>query len=168
MKAIQEPRPGMDRRTALKAGSSMTVLGLAIAAGLIPAREALAQAAGWNKAAFDTKTLADLVRSLGGSAPSENTGVQFVAPTPEIAENGAVVPVGVTSSLPKTEMIAILVEKNPNILTARFNIVEGADAFVSTRVKMGQTSDVYALVKADGKFYFAKKEIKVTLGGCGG
>jgi sulfur-oxidizing protein SoxY len=65
-------------------------------------------------------------------------------------------------------MIAILVEKNPNILTARFNIVEGADAFVSTRVKMGQTSDVYALVKADGKFYFAKKEIKVTLGGCGG
>ena len=74
MKAIQEPRPGMDRRTALKAGSSMTVLGLAIAAGLIPAREALAQAAGWNKAAFDTKTLADVVRSLGGSAPSENKG----------------------------------------------------------------------------------------------
>jgi sulfur-oxidizing protein SoxY len=74
----------------------------------------------------------------------------------------------VTSSLPKTEMIAILVEKNPNILTARFNIAEGADPFVSTRVKMGQTSDVYALVKADGKFYFAKKEIKVTLGGCGG
>ena len=77
-------------------------------------------------------------------------------------------PITVTSSLPKTESIAILVEKNPNILTANFTIPAGTDPFVSSRVKMGQTSDVYALVKADGKYYYAKKEIKVTIGGCGG
>ncbi|MEO8507797.1 MAG: thiosulfate oxidation carrier protein SoxY, partial [Betaproteobacteria bacterium] len=88
--------------------------------------------------------------------------------TPDIAENGAVVPVGVTSTIPKTESIAILVEKNPNMLVAMFDIPAGTEPSLSTRVKMGQSSNVYALVKADGKYYVASKEIKVTLGGCGG
>jgi sulfur-oxidizing protein SoxY len=79
-----------------------------------------------------------------------------------------VVPVGVQSKIPKTEMIAILVEKNPNSLSASFTIPDGTEATVSTRVKMGQTSNVHAVVKAEGKFYYATKEIKVTLGGCGG
>ena len=78
------------------------------------------------------------------------------------------VPVSVASKLGKTESIAILVEKNPNALSASFDIPGGTEPFVSTRVKMGQTSNVYALVKADGKFFYATKEIKVTLGGCGG
>ena len=78
------------------------------------------------------------------------------------------VPVGVSSSIPKTESIAILVEKNPNMLVAVFDIPAGTDPSISTRMKMGQSSNVYALVKADGKFYVASKEIKVTLGGCGG
>jgi len=79
-----------------------------------------------------------------------------------------VVPIGITSSIPKTESIAILIEKNPNMLAASFDIPAGTDPSVSTRVKMGQSSNVYALVKADGKYYVAAKEIKVTLGGCGG
>ena len=86
----------------------------------------------------------------------------------DIAENGAVVPIGVSSSLPKTESIAILVEKNPNALAGAYELLDGADPEVSMRIKMGQSSDVVALVKADGKFYMTKKEVKVTLGGCGG
>ena len=77
-------------------------------------------------------------------------------------------PITVTSSIPKTESIAILVEKNPNTLAASFAVPNGTEPFVSTRVKMGQTSDIYALVKADGRYYYAKKEVKVTIGGCGG
>ncbi len=107
------------------------------------------------------------MKALGGGAPAQSKDIAFVS-TPDIAENGAVVPIGVASALPKTEAIAILVEKNPNMLAALFEIPPGTDPAISTRVKMGQTSNVYALVKADGKYYVASKEIKVTLGGCGG
>ena len=109
----------------------------------------------------------ETMKALGGGAPVQSKDIAFVA-TPDIAENGAVVPIGITSTLPKTESIAILIEKNPNILAANFDIPPGTDSAISTRVKMGQTSNVYALVKADGKYYVATKEIKVTLGGCGG
>jgi sulfur-oxidizing protein SoxY len=88
--------------------------------------------------------------------------------TPDIAENGAVVPIGITSNIPKTESIAILVEKNPNMVAAVFDIPPGTEPSVTTRVKMGQSSNIYALVKADGKYYVAAKDVKVTLGGCGG
>ncbi len=155
------------RREVLKAGGGMTVMALAAGAGLLRPEQAFAQAA-WNKTAFDTKSFADTVKALGGASASENQGVRFASPTPDIAENGALVPVTVTSSIPNTESIAILVEKNPNTLAANFTILPGMDPFISTRVKMGQTSDVYALVKADGRYYYAKKEIKVTIGGCGG
>ncbi len=155
------------RREVLKAGGGVTVMALAVSAGLLRPEEALAQAA-WNKAAFETRSFADTVKALGGAAAVENPGVRFASPTPEIAENGALVPVTVTSSIPKTESIAILVEKNPNTLAANFVVPNGTEPFISTRVKMGQTSDIYALVKADGRYYYAKKEIKVTIGGCGG
>lgn len=155
------------RREMLKAGGGATVMALAVSAGLLRPEEAFAQAT-WNKAAFDTKTLAETVKALGGAAAAESPAVRFTSPTPDIAENGALVPITVTSGLPNTESIAILVEKNPNILAANFNVLAGMDPFVSTRVKMGQTSDIYALVKADGRYYYAKKEIKVTIGGCGG
>ena len=107
------------------------------------------------------------MKALNGSTPVQSKDVTFVA-TPDIAENGAVVPVSVVSALPKTESIAILIEKNPNMLAAVFDIPQGTDPSITTRVKMAQTSNVYALVKADGKYYMASKEIKVTLGGCGG
>lgn len=150
------------RRDALRMS---TVLGLAVAAGLISPLEALA-AEGWNSAAFDTKNLNDTVKALGGrsAVPSMNLLIN----APEIAENGAVVPISVSTSLPNVQQIAILVEKNPNALSANFTIPPGTEAYVSTRVKMAQTSNIYALAKVDGKWLVASKEIKVTLGGCGG
>jgi sulfur-oxidizing protein SoxY len=107
------------------------------------------------------------VKALGGSAPAQSKDITFFQ-TPDIAENGAVVPIGITSAIPKTESIAILIEKNPNMLAAVFDLPPGTEPSLSTRVKMGQSSNVYALVKADGKYYVASKEIKITIGGCGG
>jgi sulfur-oxidizing protein SoxY len=140
-------------------------MALAMMAGWIKPETALA--ADWNKNAFEAKNLQDVVKAMGGMAASESKDISFVT-APDIAENGAVVPIAVASKIAKTESIAILVEKNPNSLSAAFDIPTGTEAFVSTRVKMGQTSNVHALVKADGKYYFATKEVKVTLGGCGG
>src|SRR3954470_4547330 len=157
------PKMNSGRREILR-GSA--VLGLAMAAGLLRPGSAWAQQGAWNKAAFDTKTLNDAVKALGGSSPAESGLITIKSP--DIAENGAVVPFEIESKLPKTENVAILVEKNPNILAANFSIPEGTQPWVNTRVKMGQTSNVIALVKADGKFYYASKEVKVTLGGCGG
>ncbi len=141
------------------------VFGLLAAAGLLTTGEALAQQQAWNKAAFDTKTLADTYKVLGGT-PAESADIAITAP--DIAENGAVVPVAVASKIPNTQAVYILVEKNPNMLAAGFNIPQGTSADIATRIKMGQTSNVYAVVKADNKFYVASKEVKVTLGGCGG
>jgi sulfur-oxidizing protein SoxY len=155
----------MNRRQVIKAGSGSTVLAMLIGAGLIKPTDAFAQE--WNKGAFEAKNLNDTVKALGGMSAAESKDISFVN-APDIAENGAVVPVGVQSKIGKTDMIAILVEKNPNSMAASFNIPDGTDALVTTRVKMGQTSNVHAVVRADGKFYYATKEIKVTLGGCGG
>ena len=155
----------MNRREVLKASSGGSVMALMLSAGLLKAGDVAALE--WNKNAFETKNLNDTVKALGGTTATESKDITFVN-APDIAENGAVVPVGVQSKIPKTEMIAILVEKNPNSLSASFMIPEGTEAVVSTRVKMGQTSNIHAVVKADGKFYFATKEVKVTLGGCGG
>ncbi len=151
------------RRKALKSAGGITLLGALFAAGLIRTGTA---AAAWNQAAFATKSLADTLKALGGSGAADSADIVITAPT--IAENGAVVPVAVQSNIPKTESIAILVEKNPSMLAASFDIPAGTDPNVGTRIKMGQTSDIYAVVKADGKFYKAVKEVKVTLGGCGG
>ncbi len=155
------------RRRLVRSGGGMTLLGLLLAAGWLKPEEALAQAQTWNKAAFDTHSLPDTMKALGGGDPAQSKDIVFFQ-TPEIAENGAVVPIGVTSNIPKTESIAILIEKNPNLLAAVFDIPAGTEASISTRVKMAQSSNVYALVKADGKYYVAGKDIKVTLGGCGG
>lgn len=162
----REQRPEQQRRRAiLKAGGSAGLLGLLAAAGFLPSGEALAQQQPWNAPAFSTKSIADTVKALGASAPAANKGIVISAA--DIAENGLLVPVEVTSNIPKTEAIAILVEKNPNTLSAVFTIPVGTDAFVSTRLKMAESSDVYVLVRADGRNYFARREIRVTLGGCG-
>ncbi len=153
------------RRRVLKGTSGAAVLGLGVAVGLLRPGSAWAQQS-WNKAAFDTKSLNDAVNAMGGSPPTESKDITITSP--DIAENGAVVPFTIASKLAKTEQIALLVEKNPNILAANFSIPDGTEPWVNTRVKMGQTSNVIALVKADGKYYYASKEVKVTLGGCGG
>jgi sulfur-oxidizing protein SoxY len=157
----------MNRRDALKTGGGSTVMALMVAAGLVKPEDVFAQTADWNKAAFETKNLNDTVKAMGGTTATESKDIVFTS-APDIAENGARVPITITSNIPKTESISVLIEKNPNSLAASFLIPNGTEAFASTTVKMGQTSNVYAVVKADGKFFYASKEIKVTLGGCGG
>jgi sulfur-oxidizing protein SoxY len=154
-----------ERRDALRRGGAVSLLTLVAAAGWLPGSASAAET--WNKGAFETHSLDETMKALGGSPPVPSKDIVFFS-TPDIAENGAVVPIGITSNVPKTEAIAILVEKNPNMLAAVFDVPAGTDASLSTRIKMGQTSNVFALVKADGKYYVNSKEIKVTLGGCGG
>ncbi len=151
------------RRDLLSASAKVAVM--LAGAGLVPG---LAQAQGtWNTAAFDARNLAELMKALGGSAPTESKEVTLTGP--DIAENGAVVPVGAATSLAGAKKLLLLVEKNPNMLSAMFDINDSVEANFSTRVKMGQSSNVYAVaLMADGKAHFAMKEIKVTLGGCGG
>lgn len=154
----------MERRDFLHR-SGATAVAIAAATGL-PAVHAQG-APGWNKAAFDSKTLAEAAKAMGAtSAPTESKDLLLQAP--EIAENGNVVRIGAQSNIPNTTQIAFVVEKNPSALAAMFDLPAGSDANVSTNIKMGQSSNVYALAKAGEKFYYAVKEVKVTLGGCGG
>jgi sulfur-oxidizing protein SoxY len=123
--------------------------------------------AAYNKTAFEAKTLAEVLKALGAGAPVESKDVTIGGP--DIAENGAVVPLTASTVLPGAKQILILVEKNPAAMIALFNLTDSVEANVATRAKMGQSSDVYAVaIMADGKVLFAKKEVKVTLGGCGG
>ena len=146
---------------------SARVAALLAAAGWLPQVAFAQQAGAWNKAAFDAKSMADLMKALGTSGPVESKDVSLTAP--DIAENGAVVPLGVATSLAGVKKLLVLVEKNPSILAATFDPTDEVEANFSTRVKMGQSSDVYAVaLTGDGKVLFAKKEVKVTLGGCGG
>ena len=151
------------RRNVLKSGSGAALLSVLAAAGIITPGVALAD---WNKAAFDAKSMADTLKALGATAPADSKDVQLTAP--DIAENGAVVPIGVASTLPNITMVAIMIEKNPSTLAATFTLPAGTEPNIQTRVKMGQTSNVFAVVKSDGKFFMTSKEIKVTMGGCGG
>ena len=142
---------------------SVKVAALLASAGLLPTA---AQAA-WSQAAFDAKTMAESLKALGAGAPTESKDVAITGP--DIAENGAVVPVGVSTTAAGAKRLLVLVEKNPSVLSAVFDVSDAVDANFATRVKMGQSSNVIAVViTADNKVLFAQKEIKVTLGGCGG
>jgi sulfur-oxidizing protein SoxY len=157
----------MERREFMHKGTGAAALGVAAAAGLMPATASAQNAPGWNKNAFDSKSLADAVKALGGgAAPVESK--DLVLQAPEIAENGNVVRIGAQSNIAGTTQVALVIEKNPNALAAVFDIPAGTDANVSTNVKMGQSSNVYAVAKAGDKFFYSVKEVKVTLGGCGG
>jgi len=136
---------------------------LAAATGLLKAGAVWATP--WNKTAFAAKAPAETLKELGAKNLIESKEITITVP--DIAENGAVVPVAITSRIPNTQSIAIIAEKNPFPLAASFDIMAGSDSHVSTRLKMGQTMNVRAVVKADGKFYTAVKEIRVTVGGCG-
>ena len=149
----------------MQSGSGVTLLGLLGGAGWLGPAVVRAQA--WNSVAFEAHSVTDALKGLGAGEPTRSKDIVFFQ-TPEIAENGAVVPVGVTSNIPNTESIAILVEKNPNVLAAVFDIPLGTEPVIVTRVKMAQSANIYALVRADGRYYLASKDVKVTLGGCGG
>ena len=142
---------------------SATVAGLLATAGLLPQ----AALAAWPKSAFEAKTLADATKALGGGAPAESKDVTITGP--DIAENGAVVPLSAGTTLAGVKRMLILVEKNPAAMVAMLNVTDSVEPNFSVRAKMGQSSDVYAVaIMADGKAFYAKKEVKVTLGGCGG
>ena len=151
----------MKRRTLLK-GTVAT--GIAASAGMLIPQQVLAK---WPSSAFEAKEVNAAITALAGSSDMQDSG-DIAIKAPDIAENGAVVPVSVTSKISGTESISIIAAKNATPLTASFLMGKGAEGFVSTRIKMGKTSDVIAVVKAGGKLYTTKKEVKVTIGGCGG
>jgi sulfur-oxidizing protein SoxY len=148
------------RRSVLKTTSAFGVL---LATGILTSKELWAAAD--NRSVFEAKTLADALKAMGATA-ADSKDISINAP--DIAENGAVVPITVSTTLANADEIYILVEKNPFPLAASFVVPAGTEPSIQTRIKMGQSSNVIAVVKADGKFYSATKETKVTLGGCGG
>ena len=149
-----------NRRDLIK--HSAVVAGLL--AGLLPQA---AHAEGISRAAFDAKSIDELTKAMGIAKPVESPLVTLTGP--DIAENGAVVPLAAASTAPGVKRLLLLVEKNPAVLTAAFDVTDAVEPTMSTRVKMGQTSNVYAVaITEDNKVLFAQKEVKVTLGGCGG
>ncbi len=154
----------MKRRTFLKGTAAMGTVSLAMGAGLLTPRMVLAA---WPKQAFEAKTVDEALSSLMGDTNLVGSDKISIR-APDIAENGAVVPVSVTTDISGIESISIVAEKNAAPLTASFILGAGAEGFVSTRIKMGKTSSVIAVVKAGGKLYSTGKEVKVTIGGCGG
>ena len=154
----------MQRRTFLQGSLAGGAVAVAVGAGLLSPRNVLAA---WPEGAFTAKSVQDAMSGLFGSA--DNTASSDIKiKAPDIAENGAVVPVSVSTSIGSTSKIALIAEKNGQPLAASFNLGKGTKGFVSTRIKMGKTSDVIAIVEAGGKRYSARKNVKVTIGGCGG
>ena len=154
----------MKRRVFLKGSLASGMVAVAVGAGVLSPRQVLAA---WPKNAFEAKNVNDAMNGLLNTdlAPASDA-IQLEAP--DIAENGAVVPVKVTVTMDDVESITIISEKNQTPLIASFNLAAGTQGFISTRIKMGKTSSVIAVVKAGGKVYSARKEVKVTIGGCGG
>jgi sulfur-oxidizing protein SoxY len=154
----------LNRRGVLKGASAASLLALAMAAGLLRPSEARAA---WNKGAFEAKTVNDALKNLQVTGLVESN--EIVIRAPDIAENGAVVPIEIQSNIPGTKAISVLVDKNPFPYVSTFDFSHGALPFIALRAKLGETSNVRAVVAtADGKFYGAAKEVKVTIGGCGG
>jgi sulfur-oxidizing protein SoxY len=156
----------MFRRTMLKGVGASGALAAALATGILKPIEVLA-ADEWNHAAFDAKDAAGALKGLGAATVAESKDIVLKAP--DIAENGAVVQVEIASNIPNTASIAVMSLKNPQPLAAAFEFSNGALPELQVRVRLAETTQVKALIKtADGKFYSAQKEVKVTVGGCGG
>ena len=153
----------MQRRQFVRLGSGFSMAGLA---GWWPVGAWAQAAPGWNKAAFDARTLAEVGKALGGSGSAvESRDIRLDAP--EIAENGGIVRMAAQSALAGTTQLALVVAKNPHPLAAVFEIPSGTDAGMTTNLKMAETSNVYALARVGNQYFYAVREVKVTLGGCG-
>ncbi len=153
------------RRTLLKGAGASGAIAAALAAGVLRPTQVLA--AEYNRAAFEAKDLAGALKGIDASAAADSSSIVIKAP--DIAENGAVVPIDVVSNIPNTVSLAVLVDKNPLPLSGVFEFANGALPELALRLKMGQTSLVRVVARtADGKHFVAKKEVKVTVGGCGG
>ncbi|WP_303902029.1 thiosulfate oxidation carrier protein SoxY [Thiohalomonas denitrificans] len=154
----------MKRRIFLKGTLASGAVATAVSAGLLSPRQVLAD---WPKNAFEAETVQDALKGLYDSDLTEPSDAVNIK-APDIAENGAVVPISVSADLPNVESVTIIAEKNGTPLAASYQLGASAKPSISTRIKMGETSNVIAVVKADGKAYSARKEVKVTIGGCGG
>jgi sulfur-oxidizing protein SoxY len=155
----------INRRTLLKGTVAASLIGVAASAGLLTPRRVLAQT--WPKQAFEAKEMNAAVNALyGAESPTQSPEIDIKAPA--IAENGAVVPITISTTLKDVESIALVAKENPSPLTSSYVLAKNTEPYVSTRIKMGKTSDVVALVKSGGKVFSAAKEVKVTIGGCGG
>jgi sulfur-oxidizing protein SoxY len=144
------------RRLVLQAAGAL------MATALLPVRALAA----WNNAAFNSKTPADALKGLGIGATADSKDI--VIDAPQIAENGAVVPIEVTSNIPGTKSITVVIEKNPFPLAAKFDFTEAALPYVKLNAKLGESSWVRVVAEAGGKHFTASREVKVTIGGCGG
>ena len=153
----------MNRRTLLKRTLAVSAVSVAASAGLLAPGQALAA---YPTNAFEAKDVESALSAAVGSGSYEHSD-DIKIKAPDIAENGSVVPVTISSSLDGVESISLISESNGSPLVASFNL-NGSIAYVSTRIKMGKTGNVLAVVKAGGKLYGNKKEVKVTIGGCGG
>jgi len=154
----------MKRRTFLQGTLASGAIAMAAGSGLLAPSSVLAA---WNKGAFEAKGLSEAMKnSLGTDQVADSDKIKIKAP--DIAENGAVVPVTVTSNIAGTESISIFAEQNATPLSSIFNLGKTTEGYVSTRIKMGKTSNVIAVVVAGGKQFKTQKEVKVTIGGCGG
>ena len=152
------------RRTFLKGSMATGAVAVAVGAGLLTPQTVLAA---WPKGAFEAKGVDKTMSALFGKASAaDSKDIKIKAP--DIAENGAVVPVSVTAKQSGIESISILASSNPSPLTSSYNLGANTEGYVSTRIKVRKTSKVIAVVKAGGKLYTASKDVKVTIGGCGG
>ena len=149
----------MERRELIGAAAA----GLAVV-GIMPLAQA-ADAPGWNRNAFQAKSLAEVVKALGATGTVESRDVVFTQ-APEIAENGSSVRFAAQSNLPGTTQLALVAEKNPFALAALFDIPAGTDANITTHLKLGQSTNVYVLARVGDRFFHAVKNVTVTLGGC--
>ncbi len=150
----------MIRRIFLK-GTITTGIVVAIA-GLLKPRTAFAA---WPDIAFSKKSLLEAMQALGMTATNESSDIKINAP--KIAENNASIAISISTSISDIEKISIFVEQNPHPLVASFNLLSNCKGFVSCRIKMDKTSDVVAVVEAQGKFFSSRKLVKVVTGGCG-
>ena len=150
------------RRSVMKAGGALGLLAVLGSTLLKPGRALAA----WNKGAFEAKSAIDGMKALGITNPQDTQ--EIVIRAPDIAENGAVVPMDITSNIPGTTSISVFIEKNPFPYTGTFDFSQGAVPFVHLRAKLGESTPVRVVVAAGGKYYTTAKEVKVTIGGCGG
>ena len=150
------------RRSVMKAGGALGLLAVLGSTLLKPGRALAA----WNKGAFEAKSAIDAMKALGMANAEDSKDIVIRAP--DIAENGAVVPIDVTSNIPGTTSISVFIEKNPFPYTGTFDFSQGAVPFVHLRAKLGESTPVRVVAAAGGKYYTTAKEVKVTIGGCGG
>ena len=153
----------MKRRTFLKGSLAAGTVGVAVGAGLLTPSTVLAA---WPKDAMEARGMEAALKATGMDGAKEDKGIKIKAP--DIAENGAVVPITVSSKIAGATTVGIFAKENGTPLTSSYSLGKGTEPYVSTRIKMGKTSDIIAVVKAGGKVYSNAKNVKVTIGGCGG